>query len=174
MEDDCKKRGFTLIELLVVIAIIGVLAAIILVGLGKVRERAWIASAKSDLNQLRTAISSLAHDTGMHPNNFDEEACVGNIEIDLDLSDCVTGLACTDGSYPGWAGPYITEIETDHWGSTYQFDPDYYCTSDVNGCPDNGWYRVIVSHGPNQSGTNAYDDDNIVLVLCDCPTADCH
>jgi len=174
MSDDYRQRGFTLIEMLVVVAVIGILAAIVLVSVGGLREKAWIARARSDLNQLRTAITIMAHDTGMHPNHFNERACVGNAEIDLAVGDCDTGLACTDGGFPGWAGPYMTEIETDHWDGTYQFDPDYLCSSGVTGCPDDGWYRVILSHGPNQSGTNAYDDDNIVLVICDCPTADCH
>ncbi len=47
------KSGFTLVEILVVIAIIGLLAGVVLVGLGPARQRARDTRRLSDINQIR-------------------------------------------------------------------------------------------------------------------------
>ncbi|MDR1280822.1 MAG: prepilin-type N-terminal cleavage/methylation domain-containing protein [Opitutaceae bacterium] len=61
-------RAFTLIELLAVIAIIGILAAIIIPVVGKVRETAKGAQCKSNLRQIGVGIALYAQENGgMYP-----------------------------------------------------------------------------------------------------------
>ncbi len=62
-----SARGFTLIELLVVIAIIGILAAMVAVGLGPVRTKAKVADAVSDLKAISLALDTYYTDHGTYP-----------------------------------------------------------------------------------------------------------
>ena len=50
-----SKKGFTLIELLIVVVIIGILTAIAIPKFANTKEKAYIASMKSDLRNLITA-----------------------------------------------------------------------------------------------------------------------
>ena len=162
--------GFTLIELLVVIAIIGVLASIVLASVNRGRQKSYIAGAQQELTQVRTAIAALEGDTAEGPGHFAPAPCVqtgGSNELYLDIPQA--GINATDGNFSRWNGPYMGRLPTDPWGNSYIFDTDYTCLSVTPGCagiPDNTVVRAIHSGGPNGSGLNVYDADNIVLVLC--------
>ena len=73
-----KKEGFTLIELMIVVVIIGILAAIAIPKFANTKEKAYVASMKSDLRNLVTAQeayfsdnnSTYASSTGAMGNNY--------------------------------------------------------------------------------------------------------
>lgn len=155
-------RGFTIIEILVVIAIIGILSSVVLGNLNNAKEKAKIATAEAQLTQYRNAIAIMAGDTNEWPGHqtIDQIDSGGSGNEVWDLSSAPAGLAQTDGLYSNWSGPYIKSIPLDPWGNPYFFDTDY----DI-GTSSNVWTAVIGSFGPNGSGQNVYDSDNVIIIL---------
>ena len=64
-----SKKGFTLIELLIVVVIIGILAAIAIPKFANTKEKAYIASMKSDLRNLITAQEAYFADQVTYASN---------------------------------------------------------------------------------------------------------
>ena len=148
-------------ELMITIAIIGILSAIAIPNFLAYREKSKIAHAQSDLKAIEMAIWDLALDTNQFPNNI--EAGIVDLGCDsgelADLNHPDAGLVATNGDFPDWNGPYLNTVDPDPWGNNYWWDPDYGI--------DGEKYVCIVSSGPNGSGVNVYDDDNIYIILSD-------
>lgn len=62
-----NKKGFTLIELIIVVAIIGILASIVLVGLGGFRARGRDARRIADLKQVQNGLELYFARCGHYP-----------------------------------------------------------------------------------------------------------
>ena len=61
-----NRKGFTLIELLIVVVIIGILAAIAIPKFASTKEKAYLASMKTDLRNLATAQEAYAADNNQN------------------------------------------------------------------------------------------------------------
>jgi len=65
-----NRKGFTLIELLIVVVIIGILAAIAIPKLASTKERAIMASMKTDLRNLVTAQEGFYFDNENYASSY--------------------------------------------------------------------------------------------------------
>jgi prepilin-type N-terminal cleavage/methylation domain-containing protein len=63
-----NQKGFTLIELLIVIAVIGILASVILVGLGPIQKQGRDARRISDLRQIQNGLELYYNARGNYPD----------------------------------------------------------------------------------------------------------
>jgi prepilin-type N-terminal cleavage/methylation domain-containing protein len=92
-----NKKGFTLIELLIVVVIIGILAAIAIPKFANTKEKAYIASMKSDLRNLITAQEAYFSD-----NNSTYASTTGALSTTYKAS---SGVTVTMGTVTntGWA-----------------------------------------------------------------------
>ncbi|MFA5098774.1 MAG: prepilin-type N-terminal cleavage/methylation domain-containing protein [Candidatus Paceibacterota bacterium] len=66
-----KEKGFTLIEILIVVAIIGLLASVVLVGLGSFRSRGRDARRVADLREVQNSLELYYLKNGNYPASND-------------------------------------------------------------------------------------------------------
>ena len=86
-----NRKGFTLIELLIVVVIIGILAAIAIPKFANTKEKAYIASMKSDLRNLITAeeaffADSIKYTTTIGAGGLSYNVTTGNVAPTLALT----------------------------------------------------------------------------------------
>ena len=155
-----KSRGFTLMELMVAIAIVGVLSAIAIPNYLRYRQKGLIGRATGDLKTIQRKIQDLGHDTGLWPNKrpAGSHVTMGSGGEVWDLSQSTAGLTANGGgAFSDWQGPYFTGPFKDPWGHNYFFDGDYNLNGRI--------VPVVGSFGPNGCCKNAYDDDDIILII---------
>ena len=89
-----STKGFTLIELLIVVVIIGILAAIAIPKFANTKEKAYVASMKSDLRNLVTAQETYFAD------NVTYASVATNLSYSLSAGNTIT---VTAASGTGWS-----------------------------------------------------------------------
>jgi type IV pilus assembly protein PilA len=100
-----NRKGFTLIELLIVVVIIGILAAIAIPKFANTKEKAYIASMKSDLRNLVTAEEAYFADSLRY-------ATVAQLGTSYAVTSGVTGLTITLPLGDGWGASVTHSVAT--------------------------------------------------------------
>jgi type IV pilus assembly protein PilA len=121
-----NRKGFTLIELLIVVVIIGILAAIAIPKFANTKEKAVVASMKSDLRNLVTAQEGFFSDNNTYgtaigaaqANAPAPPACGGTVAFTPTTGNIlVPAGGCTAA---GWAAtitnPAVTSASNDKCG----------------------------------------------------------
>jgi prepilin-type N-terminal cleavage/methylation domain-containing protein len=118
-----NRKGFTLIELLIVVVIIGILAAIAIPKFANTKEKAVVASMKSDLRNLVTAQESFFSDNNDYAGSVDpttQTNGAGGAGKVAFGSSAGNVLAVAYGSAAGWSAtvtnPAVKSVTSDVCG----------------------------------------------------------
>jgi prepilin-type N-terminal cleavage/methylation domain-containing protein len=121
-----RREGFTLIEMLIVIAIIGILASIVLVGLGPIQRQGRDTRRQGDLRQVQTALELYFNRCSHYPGGANCEPATGGAVSWDTLSDTLTSAGIGVSQIPNDPSSNGGEIAnrnyryaTDSNGTTY-------------------------------------------------------
>jgi type IV pilus assembly protein PilA len=116
-----NRKGFTLIELLIVVVIIGILAAIAIPKFANTKQKAVVASMKSDLRNLVTAQEAFFSDNNDYAGNTTSGGQVngtggaGRVSFVPSTGNVVTMAAVTAGGWNATAtNPAVPTTTTPH------------------------------------------------------------
>ena len=107
-----NRKGFTLIELLIVVVIIGILAAIAIPKFANTKEKAYIASMKSDLRNLVTAEEAYFADSVKYSSTIScaNPAVAGTVQWCATTGNTLGTVTVGTGTQAGWtAGEWSLE-----------------------------------------------------------------
>ncbi len=88
-----NKKGFTLIELLIVVVIIGILAAIAIPKFAATKDKAKLASVKTDLRNMMTAQEAYFSDFATYAADFAALQTKTNASLSAGNSATMAGVA---------------------------------------------------------------------------------
>ncbi|HEY6808817.1 MAG TPA: prepilin-type N-terminal cleavage/methylation domain-containing protein [Gemmatimonadales bacterium] len=107
------RKGFTLIELLIVVVIIGILAAIAIPKFANTKEKAYMASMKSDLRNLVTAEEAYFSDSLKYSvtTSCTNPPTAGTVSYCTTQGNTLGAITIGTGTQAGWT-VNITNINT--------------------------------------------------------------
>lgn len=120
---DSRRGGFTLIEVLLVLVILVIIGSMAVIAYGPMQERAYINTAKTQINLFEQPLQLYKIDMGTFPN------AAQGLEA---LRTPPAGLANVDD----WKGPYIGKpVPLDPWKNQYRYE---YPGNNRATCPTSG------------------------------------
>jgi prepilin-type N-terminal cleavage/methylation domain-containing protein len=97
-----NRKGFTLIELLIVVVIIGILAAIAIPKFANTKEKAYLASMKSDLRNMATTQESYFADNQVYTTGPASNVAGATVSLNGFVPSSGVTVGATASGGTGW------------------------------------------------------------------------
>ena len=106
-----NRKGFTLIELLIVVVIIGILAAIAIPKFANTKQKAIVASMKTDLKNLVTAQEAYFSDNNAYAPAFGAVQAAGVVAFQATTGNVLVISNATANGFTGvMTNPAVTAV----------------------------------------------------------------
>ncbi len=106
-----NRKGFTLIELLIVVVIIGILAAIAIPKFANTKQKAIVASMKTDLKNLVTAQEAYFSDNNAYAPAFGAVQAAGVVAFQATTGNVLVLSNATANGFTGvMTNPAVTAV----------------------------------------------------------------